>query len=340
MERDAVVEAASVAARVELAGPRQQCDEETAALAARIGRRTADLLGLPRPGVSGGPAATNPRPPGDAKPRHGLYIDDAPRVALAPDYLERLDALVLDEVSIMAERSGGDFDVTWTARDLARFRGSAPPNLRRVLCVWPEPTKRWMTGFAQALPQMLDALETRVVELDLEGAWKARHVRGYASLAEAGADLVETLRGGGATSYRVSTFGSHLEAMDRGAVRGECALIQQSYTIAQVRGEARDYDGRYGPSRRPEEDLALTRQRGEAGVRLGVALAAWGQAGWPGEPADAMREAYASALRGGAEWVYWWSSKHAVGAKRNRYAASAIASLTRGGVERSADPRG
>lgn len=118
-----------------------------------------------------------------------------------------------------------------------------------------------------------------------------------------------------------------LEAMDRGAVRGEDAFIQQSYTIAQVRGEERDYDGRYGPDRRPEEDLALTRKRGEQGVALGVALAAWGQAGWPGDPDEAMREAYASAIRGEARWVYWWSSKWVVGAKRNRYAAKTIASL-------------
>ena len=308
-----------------------------------LGAKVATLYGLPDRGRALEPVAfTNPHPPVDAnprepmthvrpeRPRHGLYIDDTPRVALAPDYLERLDELALDEVSVMAERSGGDFDVTWSTRDLRAFANSAPPNLARILCVWPEPTLRWMAGFAQALPAMLEALGTRVVELDLEGHWKARRVQGYPSLASAGRDLVETLRGGGATSYRVSTFGSHLEAMDRGAVKGEAALIQQSYTIAKVRGEARDYDGRYGPERRPEEDLALTRKRGEAGIELGVALAAWGQDGWPGPPADAMDEAYASARRGEARWVYWWSSKHAIGARRNSYAAQAIRSITRG----------
>lgn len=292
-----------------------------------LGAKVATLYGLPDRGRELAPAEPKPEPR-PVRPRHGLYIDDTPRIALAPEYLERLDALALDEVSVMAERSGGGFDVKWSTRDLSRFRGSAPPNLARILCVWPEPSTRWMAGFAQALPALLEALGARVVELDLEGAWKARHVQGYPSLAAAGRDLVETLKIGGATSYRVSTFGSHLEAMDRGAVRGEAAFVQQSYTIAKVRGEARDYDGRYGPERRPEEDLALTRKRGEPGVELGVALAAWAQADWPGEPAEAMAEAYASALRGGARWVYWWSSKHIVGAKRNRYAAKAISELT------------
>lgn len=291
-----------------------------------LGGQMADLLGFPA-ALASSHGEERPGAEGSAPVVRGLWVDDAPAVALREDWLARLEALGLDEIAVMVERSGGGLDVTWSLRQLEALR-EATPGLRRVVTIWPEPTARYMAGLADALPDIVAALGAVVVELDLEGHWKRGRLQGYPSLDHAAAALLDAvLVSGGAAELEVTTFPAHLEAQARGAVKGEDRLLLQTYAVAEARGEKRTWDGRLGPERRPYEDVLQAQARGEEGVEVCAGLAAWAQDDWPGEPGEAMRIAYASALRAGVRRVRWWSSRHVIGAKRNRYAARAIARM-------------
>lgn len=289
------------------------------AQAAETGARIADQLGLTHPVLA---------PAQDELLDFGMWVDDPPRVALKPEYAARLNALPLSHVAVMVESFEGDLDLSWTAAQL-RALAAASPHLQIVITLCPAPTREYMTQLAAKLPALIDASGAVAVDCDLEMPWKRHLVQGFPSLKAAGAELVRVIHASAALVGRtveieVDTFPAHLEARAGGAVVGEDRLWVQTYAVAEARGEVRDFDGPLGPARRPYEDLLRVRRDGEPGVELCAGLAAWEQADWPGEPVESMRLALDSARRAGVKRVRWFSSKHAIGVRANRYAAAAI----------------
>lgn len=255
----------------------------------------------------------------------GLWIDDpAPRVLSAP-YLTRLRALPLSHVAVMIERSGAGLDLTWTAAQLEQL-ASALPDHRIVLTLWPEPTVSYMQLLGRRLPALVAAAVARAVEFDLEGHWKIGKLSGFPRMGAAGDELVR-IASTCAAELEVTTFPAHLEASVRGSVRGERRLFLQTYSVAEARGETREWASALGPDRRPYEDVLRIQRTAEPTVEICAGLAAWEQSDWPGEPIDAMRRALDSARRAGVRRVRWWSSRHVLGASANSYAAAAIESF-------------
>ena len=254
-----------------------------------------------------------------------VWIDDGPRLALSPAYLRRLHSMPWRRLAVMAERSGGGWDPTWSIEQLAAF-AAATPDHERILTIWPEPSARYMDELEAALPAMLAALGTDTVELDLEGHWKSKRLVGFRALREAGARLMAICRAH-ADEVEVTTFPLHAEASGPGSVLGEDRLLLQTYAIAEARGESREWSGRYGPPRRALEDVRRARERVGPEVEVCAGLAAWAQGGWPGEPEEAMRVSLESARAAGVRRVRHWSSKWIVGSKRTSYGMSAIEAM-------------
>lgn len=245
----------------------------------------------------------------------GLWIDDPPGLALRDDYQERLAALRLDELAVMVDGPGpGLDDARWTPRQLEQLATISRAPL--VLTYWGSPDRVALEALRSRLPDYVRAAGARAAELDLEGPWDHRRVRGYSSLEQAADALGEAVRRSGA-QYEVTTFPSRLRTVLSALAHAD-RLLLQVYPVSSRGGQPIRYDGELGPVHWPREALEQARRRiaqvaPACEVALGLPL--YRQA-WPGvEIEGALGEALRSGLAAGVARARWWSSKWIVGAQ-------------------------
>ena len=258
-------------------------------------------------------------------PRFGIYNDLGYDVSMSCRY--ETTELGLDEECIMLESSREGFDPRWTPRQFYSYHAFTADR-QKTLTVWPEPTLDWFNAFTNPITGILSFLTAGVpvfaLDLDAEMRMKERFVDGFASLDSFGENLMDFCRGlkeeGLIQEIHVNTFPGHREAHGTDSLDGEDMFYLQSYPINK---KGRTYDGRYGPTRRTAEDFDFVREKGHDEA-LSVVLPAWAQK-WPmTDPVSAMGRVALTTSSRPYQRYRWWSLKHAVGPKKNSYAAQGI----------------
>lgn len=243
------------------------------------------------------------------------WVDDPAKLTLTPAYVTALRALPLTGVAVMLDSlEPGLGDVRWSARDLERLR-QALPDHERTLTLWGTPQREHIGALAMGLAPLLDALGTRRVEVDLEGAgrWRRKDVRGYADLAEAGTALVHELRHAGAEHIGITTFPGMLDACGS-ALAGADALALQVYATS-TSGHSPEWTG--------QRLTAAIARYPHLEVIAGVA--AYRQPGKRDEDRTAhMRRCLGEASRAGCGRARLWSVKHLCRMTAKSYAVPAL----------------
>jgi len=192
--------------------------------------------------------------------------------------------------------------------------------------VWPEPRASVLDAMFDDLDGLYLPLGPNGLEVDCEGLWMPGNVGGFADLRKASEYLVgrmDRVRSEHDVRTELTTFASHPEARSGCLVSPHVdrVLAQIYSTRRNWRGEAVEWDSRYGPGRRQRLELARFREipADEDGTapKVCVGLAAWDQK-WPNHSVgDAMDLSLKAALEWSPVEIRWWSSKHIWGVRSN-----------------------
>jgi len=259
----------------------------------------------------------------------GLWWDlgSGHTVKRADQYAAQLKELGISHVATMltdSELSDGHLDwKKWTPSRLKTWGDAlARQCMTTTWTMYAWPTRDLIDELLAGLDALLELDQPGRLELDLEGAWRARYLDGFASLAEAGSSLVAELRSR-APVVEVTSYPLHREMGPAvGASTVPDIICPQAYSYRDSKGDpARDWLGRFGPG--AMQRLAMSRVAHRA-QRVVLGLAAWAQT-WRGHPApEGMRVALDTALGYPIDEIRYWSAKHVLGPMANDYAADFI----------------
>jgi len=265
----------------------------------------------------------------------GMWIVEPPSIALRDDYLERLQALKLEEHLVMIDGpKPGLVDRTWSTEALGKFAAATKAwGARRALSAWAAPQAAAIGELRARLPEAVSALEASAVELDDEEVWRKSYLQGYASLDLAGGALASAIRQlGGGIAYEFTTYPALLKRV-LSAGRHADRLTIQVYSTSARQGQPIAYDGSLGPLRFPREGIEAARAELHAQqldrIEVVAGLAAYRQQWHSHTDTEAMYDALESALgalRPGPEHVRYWSSAFLAGPKRIAARATWLAS--------------
>lgn len=278
----------------------------------------------------------------------GLWVSDAPRVALGGRFLEDALELGFTVMAIMVDSSESPWDPRWTPMQLERFtRRAIDLDMEVVLTTWPCPRRAVLDAMGRDMAELL-RVGGAGWESDVEGLWVPRMVQGFSSLEEASRhylDLQRSICEPLDVRLELTTHPWHDEGhwtteelerwlrIDEEARKGDLGpnvdrIIWQAYSTNRTpSGAPVKWNSQFGPGRM--QILALDRARAVPGVlegrpRLCAGLAGYRQC-WEGHsPYEAMRIAYETALTYDPLEVRYWDSLQILGARRNPYAADAI----------------
>jgi hypothetical protein len=204
-----------------------------------------------------------------------------------------------------------------------------------VLTCAPAPSRQYLDDLFRFLESVVSC-GACAIEGDKEGRWKGS-ARGFRTLREASDYYVENMRRiadpyitGSDIRLELTTHPGHPEHTQKALTSPRVdRFIGQWYSVRNRSQKGIEWHHKYGPGRMQQ----LGRQRWEkipkadGRPRLSVGLAAWSQS-WAGHTTEeAMQVAYDTACQADPVEIRWWSSKHAIGAQKNRYAAKFIKSI-------------
>lgn len=267
------------------------------------------------------------------KPAHGLWIDDAPKLVMSTEYLDRFREHGFGTAAVMLETADAGFDPKWSTAEIAKL-GEAlrTHDVELVLTVWPEPRVEYLAQLVEKLPAILRASGAAALEFDAESNWHRKKLVGFKNLGEASDALVKVVRSFRELDVRseLTTFTMHGENSRNADLADDVDRVYpQGYSVrnrsdAEGRPFQVPWEHEYGPGKMQrltfDRALAVPKKNGRPIVCCG--LAAYDQEGWPGHtPGEAMTVAYREALRYQPKEVRWWSSKWVIGARRRPYAS-------------------
>jgi hypothetical protein len=286
-----------------------------------------------------GEAAPAPVPgPAPAAMRFGLWWDiGAGHTAKrAAKYAARLAALGINNIAIMLnsskQSSSGACVWKWSAERLRVFAlALEAAGLTVGYSFWARPTPRYLDTLRTGLEERIAAHRPRRLEPDLEGKWRAKYVRDFPSLRDAGSSLLCGLRSYPCpvevTSYPLhGEYGDHPSVADRADI-----WCPQAYGYWRRGKPDHAWDGRFGPG--GMQRLTADRVKG-SDRELVFGFACFGQT-FPGHsPGEAMMRSYRATLALDLEIEEYrgWGAKHVVGPKANHYAIEAISAMTGGSI--------
>lgn len=268
------------------------------------------------------------------KPAHGLWIDDAPRLVLTNEYLDRFREHGFSVGAVMLETVKAGFDPKWSLEEIGRIgeklRGH---DIELVLTVWPEPRVEYLAQMVERLPQYLRASGAAALEFDAESNYTRRKVVGFRNIDEASDAIVKVVRKFQTdldVRSELTTFTMHEELGPRATLADDVdRTLGQGYSVRHRKdAEGRDFEVPWeghayspGTMQRTTFDRALRVPKKNGKPTLACGLAAYDQE-WPGHTGEeAMTVAYEEALRYQPKEVRWWSSKWVIGAMSRPYAS-------------------
>jgi len=277
----------------------------------------------------------------------GAWGDDAAGAMAREAYADELVDLGISEVALMMNRANistaaDPWDLRfrdlgeegWEDDVIAEIAGVyLARNIRLILTAWPQPSKDQIDEMCEAMVPLLRVCRAVAFEVDTEGNWVLKFLRGFASMDEAAAYLVARMEwaleqaGLPDAETESTTFGHHAELgrhptvtqrVDRACVQGYSTSPRSSGPVA--------WDSYLGPGGHQAWIIDRARRAGAREIVMG--LAAYKQSGFRGHTADeAMQVAWDRTVTLGIRRVRYWSTKHILGAQRNRYAAKFLRSI-------------
>lgn len=272
----------------------------------------------------------------------GVWGDDNPRQMRTAKYADRLAELGIREVALMMNRANistaaDPWDLRWEDEGAEGYQDDiiaeiaevyADRGIRLILTSWPRPDRAQIDEMVAAMVPLLRVTKAIAWEVDTEGNWVTKFLRGFATMKEAATYLVERMRWALTQAGRLdavvesTTFGHHAELarhptvtplVDRACVQGYSTSPRQSGPVG--------WNDLLGPGRHQEWILSRARKAGAREVVMG--LAAYKQKFEGHTPAEAMRVAYQKTLELGIRHMRYWSSKWVLGSKSHEtpYAA-------------------
>lgn len=263
----------------------------------------------------------------------GIWFDDSLH-QVTPRYMEALKSVGIERVHIMVDRSTKGWNPRFD-REHCELIESLFRDFRKIVVIWPEPTKGYVNDLRRDLPWIVKLTNAVGVEFDCEHNWKRRLVRGYDNLEEAGLELVEVtdqlfskaFGGSRCADLYVTTFPAHLEASASATVTPFVDYLNlQVYSVRQRDQQPSSWRGALDPgvfqtNSLTNAQVALDTQG--RGVELVSGIALWDQK-WEGRPeSDAIQAAWDASLEH-TNRLTFWSSKFLVGGRKNSYSLSAL----------------
>lgn len=296
--------------------------------------RARALLDAPQTPSTPAPVAAPPEPASGphagaqaaAMERHGVWLDDPPRIVLADGYLDRLRGAGIDEIAVMIDGSDPGWDPRWSPHELEALSRAAG-DLHRVATIWLPARRQHVEAALARVEGVLRALDSDELDLDVEpaGGWREAHAAGWADEDGDGSRLGEVA--GHVADYLAALPPGVLAAVDvdtfPGALRHVRVLVErlarrlpehvalryygQHYAVRHRGDDDVDYSGPLGPERLPREAHEAAVRTLPARAEVYAGLAAY-DTSWPGR-GSTMATAYQAARSAGARRVRWWSGK-------------------------------
>lgn len=255
----------------------------------------------------------------------GLWIDDSAASLRNAKFWDEIERHGFKTAALMLEGYEGGWNPKYSLSALEQAKNMAfRRDIEIVLTVWPEPAVAYLNDFEKKIGDYLDASGAAGLEFDAEGNWLPKRVRGFKNLDLAGDRLVEIFREiqqKHKVRTELTTYPYHAENSAKADIAVACnRLLPQAYSVRSRTEGAIEWDDNFGPGRmqRFTLDRALM-VPGDQGLSCG--LAAYDQT-WPGKRGEeAMRVAYAAALKYKPLELRYWSSKWVLGHRKNGYAS-------------------
>lgn len=286
---------------------------------------------------------------GDSKLVIGVWGDDHPALMKRPQYADRLVELGISEVALMMNRanvssSADPWDLRWADEGAEGYEDDviaeiaevyAERDIHLILTSWPRPDRDQIDEMVAAMVPLLKITHALAWEVDVEGNWVTKFLRGFKTMQEAAQYLVDRMTwalveaGCVGAKTEATTFGHHAELARHPTVTPIVDRVcLQGYSTSPRSGKPVPWNDTMGPGR--HQEWILNRAR-KAGVKEAVmGLAAYKQAGFQGHSAaEAMRVAFYKTLELGIWHLRYWSSKWILGSKAHEapYAAAHLESI-------------
>lgn len=262
----------------------------------------------------------------------GLWIDDPVSDIKKSAFWAEVKRHGVHTAAIMLEGLGKGFDPKYTVSDLIKIRDLAvvKHDIELVLTIWPQPDKQYLDELEVEISKYIDASGAAGLEVDVEGNWTSKEVKGFKNLDVAGDYLVailNRLRAKHDIRTEATTFTGHAENSSKADVaRHATRLLPQAYSVRNRSSGEIAWDANYGPGHM--QKLTLDKSLTVPGDQvLSCGLAAYDQT-WPGKKAEeAMQVAWDAAMKYKPAEIRFWSSKWVLGIKKNGYASKFLLSL-------------
>jgi len=253
----------------------------------------------------------------------GAWVDDA-FASIDAEYAARFRETGLVEAALMCNRENGRVgSPAWELRERPAAIARAAYRLRDagvaiVLTCWPRPDREQLAKLESDMRALVEAIDPVAIEVDVEGNWARRHMRGFRTMTEASGELVAVLRrlAGAKRRIELTTYTYHAENGEGALVAPHVdLLLPQAYSVNDRGGSPVAWDSELGPGRMQALTLGRAAQTGAPESALtACGLAAYEQR-WPGiRPEVSMQRALDEARSRGVSRVRYWSSKWIVGA--------------------------
>jgi len=241
----------------------------------------------------------------------------------AEGFADELESMGVDVIGLMADRS----EPMGSGKPWWRWRPGAAATFARVLrtrgidvdlVLWPRPNTTYLKGYADELPALVDAVQPRCVQLDVEGNWTHRHKRGFRTMHDAADALFDIVRGTGVGMVGATTYPFHAEHNPAQASVTPYVdlIIPQAYASYRKQETSEHWGAHLGPGAHQRVTWERVRRVQSTQTRWAWGLAAYLQH-YPdkgvevsmAKQLDAALDLYASAHPGQGCEVWLWSAK-------------------------------
>jgi hypothetical protein len=268
----------------------------------------------------------------------GVWCDCLAKNVLKKKYFRKLKSLNIKTLALMINESNTNeenvpFLLRWKKSELKKAANLAEEfDIKLVYTFWPRPDKDLIDEIFIFLKNNADFRKLKAIEVDTEGNWDVKFLKGFKDMILASRYLNRMLNDFCKNKLRkeLTTFPAHKENCGEAQLSKYMdALFPQAYSVRNRKNHLISISNRLAPGNLQE--WALSRAELVPGFEnklLGCGLALYGQYGFEDLiPEDAVYLAARTAVVLGARELRFWSSKHLLGEKANNYSENFFKSL-------------
>jgi hypothetical protein len=268
----------------------------------------------------------------------GVWCDCLAKNVLKKKYFRKLKSLNIKTLALMINESNTieeniPFKVRWKKSELKKAANLAEEfDINLVYTVWPRPDKNLIDEIFIFLKNNADLRKLKAIEMDAEGNWDVKFLKGFKDMLSASNYLNRMLDDFCKNKIRkdLTTFPAHKENCNQAQLSKymDC-LFPQAYSVRNRKNHLVSISHRLGPGNL--QNWALSRTELVPNFQnkiLGCGLSIYDQYGFEGlSPEEALYLAARTAVVLGATELKFWSSKYLLGKMANNYSENFFKSL-------------